>query len=381
MPQGCRWPLTYRRLTCGSLHSTTATPLQGPECFNLEKPTLEEFDRRVAGQYAPGVQRWPLTCRRLTCGVATPPQPPDATQAGEQNGVACGRMPRVATLAIDMSEAHLWCRRAPTKPPLFRGRNVSTLRSPLWTNSIVGWLGQNAPGVQRWPLTCRRLTCGVAGLHHSHPMPLKPENKTGWLGQNAPGVQRWPLTCRRLTCGVAALHHSHPMPLKPENKTGWLGQYAPGVQRWPLTCRRLTCGVAGLHHSHPMSLKPENQSGWLGQNAPGVQRWPLTCRTLTCGVAALHHSHPMPLKPENKTGWLGQNAPGVPLAFDLSDAHLWCRCAPPQPPVANANLESLENRNGVAGAECPRGATLAFDLSDAHLWCRSGLTHHFFLRF
>ena len=177
---------------------------------------------------------------------------------------------------------------------------------------------------------------------------LKPENKTGWLGQNAPGLRRWPLTCRRLTCGVAALHHSHPIPLKPENKTGWLGRNAPGLRRWPLTCRsssgwgrmpqehgpmtfqRLTCGVAGFHHSHPIPLKPENKTGWLGQYAPGLRRWPLTCRRLTCGVAALHHSHPT-LAFDVSVGWLGQNAPGT-WAYDLSEAHLWCRCAPPQPP-------------------------------------------------
>ena len=168
-------------------------------------------------------------------------------------------------------------------------------------------------------------------LHHSHPMPLKPENKTGWLGQNAPGVATlaFDLSEAHLWCRRAPLQP----PLGPmltlrshleESIVGWLGQNAPGVQRWPLTCRRLTCGVAALHHRHPMPLKPENKTGWLGQNAPGVQRWPLTCRRLT----------------------------------------LWCRYAPPQPPLFRGRnvttLRSPLSRNSdrrVAGAECPRGAT------------------------
>ncbi len=47
------------------------------------------------------------------------------------------------------------------------------------------------------------------------------------------------MTFQRLSCGVATLHQSHPLSLKPENKTGWLGQYAPGLQRRPLTSRAL----------------------------------------------------------------------------------------------------------------------------------------------
>ena len=50
-------------------------------------------------------------------------------------------------------------------------------------------------------------------------------------------------------------------------------------------------------------------------------------------------------------GWLGQNAPGT-WAYDLSEAHLWCHWAPPQPPDAT----QAGQQNGVAGAVCPRGA-------------------------
>jgi len=60
------------------------------------------------------------------------------------------------------------------------------------------------------------------------------------------------MTFQRLSCGVATLHHSHPLPLKPENKTGWLGQYAPGTRR-----------------RHRAFLKPRD--GWLGRYAPGTR--------------------------------------------------------------------------------------------------------------
>ena len=36
---------------------------------------------------------------------------------GVGDGVAGAECPRVATLAIDVSEAHLWCRCAPPQPP------------------------------------------------------------------------------------------------------------------------------------------------------------------------------------------------------------------------------------------------------------------------
>ena len=153
------------------------------------------------------------------------------TQA-ETDGVAGAVCPRVATLAFDVSEAHLWCRCAPPQPPD---------PTQAGEQNKTGWLGQNAPGLRRWPLTCR--------------------SSSGW---GRMPQEHGPMTFQRLTCGVAWFHHSHPIPLKPENKTGWLGQYAPGLRRWPLTCRRLSCGVAALHHSHP-TLAFDVSVGWRGR--------------------------------------------------------------------------------------------------------------------
>ena len=36
------------------------------------------------------------------------------------------------------------------------------------------------------------------------------------------------MTFQRLSCGVATLHHSHSLPLKPENKTGGWGSMPQG---------------------------------------------------------------------------------------------------------------------------------------------------------
>ena len=71
-------------------------------------------------------------------------------------------------------------------------RRVSMCKDAKLSCRRGGW--GSAPGLQRWPLTCRRLTCGVAGLHHSHPIPLQPENKTkrgGWgrMPQGGRGMQ------------------------------------------------------------------------------------------------------------------------------------------------------------------------------------------------
>ena len=59
----------------------------------------------------------------------------------------------------------------------------------------------------------------------------------------------------------------------------------------------------------------------------------MTFQRLTCGVAALHHSHPTMQGVGD--GVAGAECPRVAtLAFDVSEAHLWCRRAPPQPPDA-----------------------------------------------
>jgi hypothetical protein len=58
--------------------------------------------------------------------------------------------------------------------------------------------------------------------------------------------------------------------------------------------------------------------------------------------------------------WLGQNAPGT-WAYYLLEALLWWSYAPPQPPTPTQARE----HNGVAGAECPRDATEASSVSQA----------------
>jgi len=139
------------------------------------------------------------------------------------------------------------------------------------------------------------------------------------------------MTFQRLSCGVATLHRSHPLSLKPENKTGWLGQYAPGLQRRPLTSR-LSCGVATLRHSHPISLKPENKTGWLGQNTPGTWAYDLSEALLWCRYAPPQPPNPTQAREQN--GVAGAVCPRVATpAFDVLEALLWCRYAPPQPPL------------------------------------------------
>ena len=64
--------------------------------------------------------------------------------------------------------------------------------------------------------------------------------------------------------------------------------------------------------------------------------------------------------PFDRTRWLGQNAPGT-WAYDLLEALLWWSYAPPQPPTPTQARE----HNGVAGAECPRDATEASSVSQA----------------
>ncbi len=164
------------------------------------------------GQNAPGTWAYDLSEALLWCRYA-PPKPPTLTQTREQNGVAGAVCPRVTTPAFDVS-----------------GSPVVSLRSATATQS------HSSPRTKRG---------GWGRIHQEH----------------------GPMTFQRLSCGVATLHQSHPIPLKPENKTEWLGQYAPGLQRRPLTCRRLSCGVATLHHSHPSSgagkFQPEAHSGGI----------------------------------------------------------------------------------------------------------------------
>ena len=59
----------------------------------------------------------------------------------------------------------------------------------------------------------------------------------------------------------------------------------------------------------------------------------MTFRRLSCGVAAFHHSHPIATQAGEQNGVAGAACPRVArLAFDVSQALLWCRWAPPQPP-------------------------------------------------
>jgi hypothetical protein len=64
-------------------------------------------------------------------------------------------------------------------------------------------------------------------------------------------------------------------------------------------------------------------------------------------------------------GWLGQYAPET-RAPGVSQALLWCRYAPPQPPTPTQARE----HNGVAGAVCPR------DKSLGRLSCGVAALHH-----
>jgi len=126
---------------------------------------------------------------------------------------------------------------------------------------------------------------GNTGLLHKPGANVAPG---GWLGQHAPGLQRWTLTCQEA-----------PIPLKLEHRTGWLGQYAPRVatldfdvsRGFDPTQARAQNGVAGAAcprvatldfdlSEAPIPLKPEHRTGWLGQNAPGLQRWTLTFQRL-----------------------------------------------------------------------------------------------------
>ena len=113
-----------------SLRSTTDTPLQGPECFNLQKPTLEEFDRE-SGR----TSDFPRTSPHSTAPVA------GLRHKATPDGVH-----------VDVVDHR---HQGPGFP------DVRSSRHLIARTGFTGWLGQNAPGVRRWPLTCRRLTCGV----------------------------------------------------------------------------------------------------------------------------------------------------------------------------------------------------------------------------
>ena len=179
-------------------------------------PTQARVQNGVAGAACPRVATLAFDVSRGS----------DPTQAREHNGVAGAACPRVATLAFDLSEAPI----------------------PLEPEHRTGWLGQHAPGLRRWPLTFQRV--------QSHSTPSTERGGWGRMPQ-----EHGPLTCRRLSCGVAALHHSHPIPLDPEYRTGWLGQHAPGLRRWPLTFNR----VPGTPYATPPALG-QTQSRMAGQN-------------------------------------------------------------------------------------------------------------------
>ncbi len=174
-------PMTFQRLTCGVAelhHSHPTIPLQ-----------LENKTQRGGWGSAPGL---PLTIDVSGSPVVSPGSTTatrsHSSRRTKQNGVAGAECPRVATLAIDVSEAHLWCRRAPPQPPD---------PTPAGEQNTTGWLGQNAPGL---PLAIdvseAHLWCRRAPPQPPDPTPAGEQNTTGWLGQNAPGLQRWPLTCR-----------------------------------------------------------------------------------------------------------------------------------------------------------------------------------------
>ena len=52
------------------------------------------------------------------------------------------------------------------------------------------------------------------------------------------------------------------------------------------------------------------------------------------------------LSTERSGGGWGSMPQGATLAFDLSQALLWCRCAPPQPPDADPTQARAQNGGG-----------------------------------